>query len=108
MRQINLLLRIFVYTTWIRLEGEEGEMFDSTFWYQLLGFMLVGGFGLIVNGVVYQSFMRTSLGKKNVFSFLKIRSLEKRFEDINFAWCISVLAAFLSNFLLNKYLVFKV
>ena len=83
-------------------------MVNSTFWSQLFGFMLVGGFGLIVNGVVYQFFMRTPIGKKNVFSLLKMKKLEKRFKDINLAWCIGVLTAFLSNFLLNKYFVFKV
>jgi len=89
-------------------ENMVNGMSDSAFWYQLFGFMLVGGFGLIVNGVVYQFFMKTSLGKKNVFSIIKLRSLERRFKDINFAWCIGVLTAFISNFMLNKYLVFKV
>jgi len=81
---------------------------DEVFVYQLTGFMVVGSLGVVVNGVIYQALMRTSAGRRKVFSFLKVKRLEGYFRDITLAWCLGILSAFIFNFLLDKYLVFKV
>lgn len=73
--------------------------------------MIVGSLGVLVNGAVFQSLMKTKIGAKKVVTLPLIRSLEplkNRWENITIAWGIGILAAFVFNFLLNKYLVFGV
>jgi len=74
---------------------------------QMLGFMIVGVIGVIVNGLVYQTLMKTRIGRLRVFSIIQVEKLQSFFGDITLAWCIGILVAFISNFLLNKYLVFQ-
>jgi len=69
--------------------------------------MFVGGVGVVVNGVVYQVLMKTRFGRKRVFDIIQIEKLRRFFGDITLAWCFGILAAFISNFLLNKYFVFR-
>jgi len=73
----------------------------------MLGFMTVGAIGVGVNGLVYQALMKTNIGRTKIFDIIKIKCLRDWFGDITLAWCLGILVAFISNFILNKYFVFR-
>lgn len=67
---------------------------------QLIGFMMVGALGIVVNGFFYSFFSQFEIGRIVVLDFWF-------FSEINVAWGLGVLIAFISNFVLDKWLVFQ-
>lgn len=65
---------------------------------QWLKFVFVGGLGVAVNAVVFAVFSQFSWGQIVPFDFLS---------EITVAWMLGILISMISNFLLDRYWVFK-
>ncbi len=66
---------------------------------QFIAFCLVGGLGVLVNGLVYSFFSLFEFGRLVPLPFGMLRT-------ITIAWGLGILAALISNFLLSKKWVF--
>ena len=67
---------------------------------QGIGFAFIGTLGVIINGIVY-----SALSQIDTFRGIPLNWWI--FREITWAWGIGILVAFVWNFLMNKWLVFK-
>ncbi len=67
---------------------------------QGIGFALIGTLGVIINGIVYSALSQ-------IDTFRGVPLDWWIFKEITWAWGIGILVAFVWNFLMNKWLVFK-
>jgi putative flippase GtrA len=67
---------------------------------QGIGFALVGAGGVVVNGTVYAGLSQLEIFRGTPLNWWI-------FKEITWAWGIGILVAFVFNFVLNKWLVFK-
>ena len=75
-------------------------MLSKTTVKQGFGFAIVGTGGVIVNGIVYALLSQFEMFRGIPLSY-------SIFKEITWAWGIGILVAFVFNFVLNKWLVFK-
>lgn len=69
-------------------------------WKQVFGFAVVGFFGTVLNGIVYAVL--------SLFpAFRRVPLSWWIFEQITWAWGCGILAGFVFNFILDKWVVFK-
>lgn len=67
---------------------------------QMIGFMVVGTFGVVINGLVFWFLSQFEILKGVLFPYWM-------FQECTIAWRIGILVAFVFNFVFNKWLVFK-